>query len=203
MRVPSCLRVLFLCVLALATAGCATTSLVASWTDESWQGGKRQKLLVVGVARDATLRRVYEDEFVRRAAAAGVQAVQSYRFIPEDGPVAEDRLRQAVAESGADGVLTSALIAVTQQTTVSPGFAGPPVGFGYYGFYRWGWGGAVVAPAVQTYFVFFIDTRLHDAKSNALIWAGTTRTASFDSAAAEIRGFVDVVLGALLAKGVV
>ncbi|MCX7893174.1 MAG: hypothetical protein N2544_12500 [Burkholderiales bacterium] len=203
MRYPLSAGVPGFVLAVLALAGCATTSLVASWTDESWQGGKREKLLVVGVARDATLRRVYEDEFVRRAAAAGVQAVQSYRFIPEDGPVPEERLRQAVAESGADGVLTSALLAVTQQTTVSPGFAAPPVGFGYYGFYRWGWGSAVVAPTVQTYFVFFIDTRLHDAKSNALIWAGTTRTASFDSAAAEIRGFVDVVLGALRAKGVV
>lgn len=199
MRVTLPRSILVLVLLALAAAGCATTSLVSSWTDESWSGGKRTKLLVVGVARDASLRRLYEDEFVRRAAAAGVQAVQSYRFVPEDGPVSEERLRKAVAESGADGVLTSALVAVTQEAVVSPGFAGPPPGFGYYGFYRWGWGGAYVPPTVRTYYVFFIETRLHDAGTNALLWAGTTRTASFDSAASHIRGFVDVILGALRA----
>ena len=59
-----------------------------------------RNVLVMSAVRDTSSRRLFEDRMVAALAAAGVKGVQSYRFIPEDGPVDEDRLRRAVSEAG-------------------------------------------------------------------------------------------------------
>jgi hypothetical protein len=194
-----------LAVAALVLAGCAaSTSFVSQWGDDSWKGGKVQKVLVVGVVKDASLRRQFEDDFVRQASTAGVQAVPSYRFIAEDGPVSEAVLRKAVADSGADGVLVSAVQRVDQRVSVSPGYyAGPPIGFGYYGFYRWGYGAAYMPPTAYAYNVVYVETQFHAAKSETLLWAGTTQTIDPRNPGKDIPVFSKLILDALRARQLV
>jgi len=197
----SVLRFVAICIAAFALAGCAATSFVSEWADDSYAGKKLTRVLIVGVVKDASLRRQFEDEFVRQARAAGVDVVQSYRYVPEDGPVPEDRLRKAVAESGADGVVVSAVQRVDQQVQYSPGYyAGPPVGFGYYGFYRWGYAGAYVPPTAYVYMVVYVETQLHAVQPDTLLWAGTTKTIDPSAPAKEIPAFTKLILDALLAK---
>jgi hypothetical protein len=190
---------------ALALAGCASTVFVSQWGNEQFAGRKPDRILVVGVVRDASLRRQYEDEFVRQAQARGVAAVQSYRYLPNDGPQSESDMKRAVAESGADAVLVSVVRSVERQTMISPGFwpPPPPFGFGWYGFYSWGWGGAYMPPQIIQYDVIFIETQLHSVKPDALMWSGTTRTTDPSTAAREIPPFVTLILNALTERRLV
>ena len=76
-------------------AGCATqtTRLDAQWVNPQFAGQRTvRSLMVMGVARDATTRRLYEDRMVAALAGTGVRVVPSYLTLPEDGPVSEDRL---------------------------------------------------------------------------------------------------------------
>jgi hypothetical protein len=198
-------RLAGLVLAALLLAACAaSTSFVTQWGDDAWKGGRLQKVLVVGVVKDPSARRQFEDDFVRQAAAMGVQAVASYRFIPEDGPVPQERLDKAVAAAGADGVLVSTVQAVDQRVSVSPGYyAGPPPGFGYYGFYRWGWGGAWIPPTTYVYNVVYVATQLHAVKGDQLVWAGTTQTVDPRNPAKDIPAFSKLILDALRARNLV
>ena len=58
-------------------------------------------------------------EFVARLVAAGVDAVPSYRYIPEDGRAAEARLQEAVRLANADAAIVTRLVRVEKRTNVS------------------------------------------------------------------------------------
>ena len=134
-------RSLFLLAAAagLVLMGCASTSttLDAQWVNPQYAGKRTvRSVMVMSAVRDSTNRRIFEDRMVAALEAAGVKAVQSYKFIPEEGPVAEDRLRTAVMQAGVTHAMVTRIINVSTQVNVSPGMVmGPAWGPG------WGWGG--------------------------------------------------------------
>ena len=70
---------------------------------------------------------------VAALSAVGVKAVQSYKYLPENGPATEDQLREAVASAGVTHALVSRIINVSTEVNVSPGMVMGPA---------WGPGGA-------------------------------------------------------------
>ena len=119
-----CSALLLAAVLGLGVVGCATTatSIEAQWVNPNVAGTRPVKsLMVMSAVRDSTNRRIFEDRMVAALGAAGVKAVQSYKFIPEEGPVGEDRLRTLVAQAGVTHAMVARIINVSTQVNVSPG----------------------------------------------------------------------------------
>jgi hypothetical protein len=193
-----------LCLLfvGLLVSACASTKLVNSWKDTRYQGPPLSKILVIGVTKQSVVRRTYEDELARQLAEHGVVAVPSYTLIPEDGEVPKDRLAQAVLQSGADGVLIARLVKVSRQVRVEPGtYVGPPF-MGFYDFYPFAWGGFYEPPLIYAYDVVTWETTVFDARTNQMIWAGTTETFAPKDLAKDAREFVSVIIKALVKDGV-
>ena len=138
---------------------CASTAINARWVNP--QAGNRlpvKSVMVMGINRDSTARRIYEDAMVAQLNARGVKAVQSYKFLPEDGPAEQQVIQAAVAKVGADAVLISRTVSVTNEVQVSPGYvAGPPWGFGWPRF-LW------LLPRLLVRRVCVSAERLHGAK---------------------------------------
>jgi hypothetical protein len=174
----------FACAFLLLVAGCANTRFVAEWRANDYQGPGFRKLLVVGVTRDGVMRRVFEDQFVAELARRGVAATASYTLAPKDGELDRAELEKAVAASGADGILSTRLVQVMQQTYVYPwpyGYGGP--GYGFYGYYPYAYRGAWVGysyayapPQVVQYNVVVLETQLFSAADQAMIWGATSQT---------------------------
>ena len=136
---------------ALLLSACTTTQLNAQWLNP--QAGARlpvRNILVIGISRDTTARRVYEDAMVAQLATRGIKAQPSYRSLPDDGPAAQPAIEKAVRDVGADSVLISRTVSVTNEVRVSPGMVmGPPYGFGwggFYGYYHGMWSSAYAIP---------------------------------------------------------
>ena len=112
---------------------------------------------MVGVSKQPSIRRTFEDEFVAKLKSAGVDAVPSYLFIPEDGQVEEARLQEAVKRGNADAVIITRLVRVEKKTEVSPGFyqPAPAVTLGYYGGYSAAWLGYYEPPRIYQYDVLY------------------------------------------------
>jgi hypothetical protein len=122
--------------------GCATTTkIVNQWVNPDYGSPRFTRIIVIGVSKQPSIRRTFEDEFVAKLKAAGMDAVPSYRYIPEDGQVEETRLQEAVKRANADGIIITRLVRVERKTEVSPGFyqPAPAVTFGYYGGYSDAW----------------------------------------------------------------
>jgi hypothetical protein len=200
-------RLLAASVLALLAA-CSSNTIVDQWQRPDFKGGPFKRVLVVGVTTEATVRRIFEDEFVRQLRARGTEAVASYTLIPEDGQVDRARLERAVKEAGADGVIVTRVVKVEQKTQVVPGTpAFPGFGTDIYGFYGTGWGGVWTGyaspPAVFQYEEVRAETKLFDARSAQLVWAAQSDIFAPTDARKDSADFASRIIAALAARKLV
>lgn len=192
--------VLLAAAAVIALSSCATsTELNAQWINP--QAGNRlpvKSVMVMGINRDSTARRIYEDAMVAQLAARGVKSVQSYKALPGDGPAEQQAIQAAVGSVGADAVLISRTVSVSNEVRVSPGLvAGPPWGFGwsgFYGYYHGFWSAAyAIPPSVYTVQNVLVDTRLFDAKEYLLLWSGSSTTVPTGSMQQTIQDFAKTI----------
>lgn len=197
---PLALR-LIVVALVLAASGCASTRLVHQWSNPDVPAPRFTKIMVIAISKQPGIRRSFEDVFVAKLKGAGVDAVVGYRFIPEDGPVEEPRLREAVAQAGVDATLMTRLVRVERKTTMDPGYYYyPPIwGFSFYRGYSAAWLGYYEPATVYQYDVFVSETSLYDVPKNQLIWSGTVETVP-QSIDKDIARYVDAVIEALKRK---
>lgn len=189
-------------VVALSSCA-ASTELNAQWVNP--QAGNRmpvKSVMVMGINRDATARRIYEDSMVAQLGARGIKAVQSYKSLPDDGPAEQKAIQAAVSGVGADAVLISRTLSVTNQVRVTPGFiAGYPWGYGFggfYGYYQGFWSAAyAIPPNVYTYQNVLVDTRLFDAKEYVLLWSGSSTTVPTNSMQQTLQEFAKTISDSL------
>lgn len=184
----------------LLLVACATTALDGTWIHPEFAGKRLQgPVLVVGVARDDTVRRIYEDEMVARLGARGVKALRSYQLVP--GALRDDsveRLQQAARKAGVTYVLSTAVIGQEREAVVyqDPRVYGGWGGYrGWYGSY---WGMAYpVRTDVRVYSVYIAQTALTDVATDRIDWTARTRTTAPTDVEQETRAFVDVIVDAL------
>ena len=175
----------FACLLALAALtalvnGCASTRIENAWENPEWQGGPLRNVMVFGISRDGVQRRIFEDTFVAQLRARGVAAVQSYLTLPGDGDPGREKVLQAVKAAGADGLITTRLMAVDRSLNVYPGtpyMVGRPwLGPGFYDFYGASWAYYYAPPVVTTSTTLYMEVNVFAAQLGTLIWSGTTAT---------------------------
>ena len=213
---------LFLLAAAAAVLlhGCATTSttLDAQWVNPQYAGKRSvRSVMVMSAVRDSTNRRIFEDRMVAALEAAGVKAMQSYKFLPEEGPVSEERLRSVVTQAGVTHALVTRIINVSTQVNVSPGMVMGPAwgpGWGWGGGWGPGWGGFAgyqnsmwatsIPPQVTTTQNVHSDTRVFDAADAAVLWsAATTTSTGYTSVNQLIDQFVQLIVSAMAKDGVI
>ena len=181
-------------VAAAIFAGCASnTQMNGVWVNP--EAGKRtlvNNVLVIGINRDSTARRIYEDAIVAQFAARGIKGQPSYKLLPELGPAPPPDIEMTVRNAGVDAVLVSRTVRVSTDIRVTPGHSYGPAGF--YGM----WGGAFsTAPNVYTVQNVEVESRLFDVKDLALLWSGSSTTNPTSSMQQTITEFATVLIKAL------
>ena len=163
-----------LVLLALILVACSSTVLRDSWRDPQFQREPLRNVLVIGVARSQSNRRVFEDGFVQALRAQGVEGTASYPLLPEDGAIPNERIKQAVARAAADAVLITRVLRVDRTVTVTPGYVAPGYPHGFYGWYSETW--VAVPPMVDQYDVLTIESTLWDMRHERAVWSGTSES---------------------------
>ena len=70
-------RLLLVLGLFATLSACSSTKLTESWDSQEYSGPPAQKVLVVGMIKDAVTRRFFEKHFVAQAKSKGVDAIAS------------------------------------------------------------------------------------------------------------------------------
>jgi hypothetical protein len=200
-------RLLAATAVTLLLTACQTTSIQSAWYDTSYKGGPFKKIVVIASDGTTADSRVFEDIFVQKLLAAGVQAVPGYTTVPPDARRTESTFAPAVAATGADGVILVRLLRVDTKTQVStvmmPGpMMGPWGGFYGPGFYGGGFygGGFYAAPEVTQYDVASVETNVYNVNSKTLVWAATTQTVNPTTVAQEAPNYADLIIAQLRAR---
>lgn len=184
----------------LLLSGCAATQIINQWSNPSYTAASFKRIMVIGVSKQSSIRRTFEDEFVAQLTAAGTAAVPGYEFIPEDGQVEESRLAEAVKRADADAVITTRLVRVEREAEYIPGTYGPYPGFGFYRWYSSAWVGFYEPPRLRFYDIYISETSLYDVGNDRLVWSGIAKTTKLNDIRSEIQEFVEVVIAALREK---
>jgi hypothetical protein len=187
-------------LLGLCLAACTTTTLEGTWIRPGFAGRLQGTVMVVGVARDNTVRHTYEDDMVQKLGARGVTALRSYEKVPgvlDEG--ANEQLMTAARAAGARYLLSTALIGrqLEQVVTQDPAaYAG-----GYHRWYGAYWNTSYTE--VRTFEVYVAQTALTDVAEDRIEWTARTRTEAPSDILKETPAFVDVIVGSLATAGLV
>ena len=189
-------------IVALALlAGCTASQLVSQKANPDYVGRPLKSVMVVAVTEDEIVRRTYEDRVVALLGKRGIKGIPGYSAVGRRGKVEEAELRQAIARSGAEGVMITRVTSI-DQSTIELSATEVAVGYGwggFYGYYSGVWT-TVSAPAqtVTGPRTTVSETRLFDARSGALAWTGLVTTKESDDFNAALTQYIQVIFDAMV-----
>lgn len=103
-------------------SGCSSTKSVATWKDQEYTDGPLKKIVVVGVFKNLSSRRAFEDRIAKELNEnSGVEAVPSLRFMPPGVKYERQNMEQTFTERGFDGILIVRTKSVENHLTYVPG----------------------------------------------------------------------------------
>jgi hypothetical protein len=198
--------------MALLVAACATTTVTGSWKNPDYRGTIR-KIYIVGIAKQETSRRIFEDEFGRQLQPYGVTGIPSYKDLADVQNAGKETIAERVRENRADSVLLTRMVGKRTEEVVTPGRISTYSTGPYYGYpdpYYRNWGSyydrryeTIYEPATVTQLqIATIEANLYDAATGELIWSAQLDTAVEANTQKLIADFVEVVTRELRRQGV-
>jgi len=206
----------FLTLGGLLLAGCSSTTLSGSWKNPDYNS-QVKKVYIIGIAKQETNRRIFEDDFSQQLTAHGVTGLSSYKDLPTSEEIDEFKIAQSVKAIGADSVLMAHVTGKRTEEVVNPGRistynSGPGYGGGYYDrpYYR-SYGNyynyrrdVIYEPSTITQFeVVTVEATLYDTQTKELIWSAQLETVIEDKIQTLLTEFIKTVVEDLKNKGVI
>ncbi|MFZ1864860.1 MAG: hypothetical protein WAU39_11605 [Polyangiales bacterium] len=181
--------VTFIAASAMAACHKDKTSIPLSWRNPGFEDAFFRKLFIIGIGRDESARRMFEDTFVKALDARGAEAQSSWTVLPQSEQLTEEQIRSAIDGGGFDGVLITRLLSVeeAQEYVQGKSYVVPKTthyGYGYYGYYSYyGTSYATVHEpgSIKTNTTVRLETNLYSVATGGLVWSGQTDTINPDS----------------------
>lgn len=154
-----------------------------TWSSSQDYDRKFEKVLVMGLVNDVTLRSDVESELVFAAGKINLKAANGMSlFPPELGKPFEDieRVKARLREKGFDGIITVALIDIrAERYRASQVSYEPLVYYDRFRNYYYRTYDLVYRPGYYSaYSKYFIETNFYELKGGTLVWSG--RSEIFD-----------------------
>jgi len=193
-------------------AGCkASTDFTGTWKNEQAESGDIQTILVTALTSRVNVRQTAEDDLAAALQTMGYKTVKSLDVMPpkftETKELNKEALFAKIEETGADAILTVALIHEETENRYAPGSTPyAPMRFGYYGNF-WGYYNAWYPALTATGYyeedkIYFIETNLYDATTQELLWSGQSQTYNPGSLSRFSKEFATVVVSEMEKAGV-
>lgn len=154
-----------------------------------------KNVLIVGVARDSSARKTFEDDFVTQLKQHKVAAFPSYLFFPGDKLPSKEAVSGIVKEKGIDTVLVTRVTDQKDvQQNVPGGYAYASPYRSYWGYYGYGWGYAHSPGYTVTNTEVVLESNLYNVESDTLEWTATSKTTTQGDRIDVIRSFIPAIV---------
>ncbi len=179
MKILQTAILLLFCTLLVS---CSANRLTSTWNDPALVDIPLAPVLVVGVAKDATKRHIYEDTFVDSLSALNTKAVASYTASKQSIDPNEDALRKIVKKTGAQTVLITHMVGTSEKSHYQPtlnrygNLGSSPTGL--YRYYPMIYSSVYTPESYISTTKVVQETNLYDVSNEKLIW--TARSESID-----------------------
>jgi hypothetical protein len=183
----------------LVIACCSATTLDSVWRDPNYQGGKLEKVLVIGVAREETNRRLFEDKFETQLKNSGTDVISSYTIIASEEMLDKAAVENEIKTLRVRAVLITRLVNIKKENNYVPTGRFPRQYYqsGWYGGYSRSYGN-VKAPGYRVeYEVVSLETHIYDTQTEKLIWSGLSSTVLEGSVEKAIQSVIKAIIKSL------
>ncbi len=167
---------LLLIVSVMLTSCGGGSKMTGSWSDSTVTAPVKGKILVIGVARNETHQRIFENSLGANLEAEGVVTVAGHTLTSEKIEPTKEAIVALVQQAGAAAVLVTHVIGSEEMSSYFPAIGGTFITPGYYG------GLYSYYPMVYNYVympaqnfskeVVTLETGLYDAHTGKLLWVG-------------------------------
>lgn len=197
--------------LCLALAACAPkVKILESWAAPDVQKSSVKKILVLGLAPDSGMRRLFERTFVEDLAKHGYEGIPGHLWVPDPSQADKEALKERVRQEGVTHVLVARVTNRTRVETYHPPTVTTvgvsPYGPGWYGswgsYYSVGYSYVSSPGYVSTSDVVNLETNFYDAAKDALVWSGLSETWVQGSGVENIPPVIDALVYEMRAKKV-
>jgi len=193
-----------LMIFIVLVSGCSTAHLTGSWKSPEYVK-TIDHVYIVGIAKNAVSRRLFEDEFEKKLRTAGVTGHVSYQDFASDPETDKDIVIEKARQKGADSILLTRMIRKRTETVVSPGrVTGYETGPAYYypspyyrsynTYYTRRYETIYEPPKVAQYQIATVESNLYDTTTKELIWSAQLETTVEGSLQKMIDDYIDVVI---------
>ena len=159
-------------------SGCGPkTKIVADWSAPDVEPEPFKKVVAVATSQDKILRRIAEDEFVKRL-PKGTQGVTAYSLIPEESREDKDAVRSILKKAGVDGAVVFMVTGVDTNLEYSPGTSH----YNFYGYYGWAWSTAYTPDYMKWEKTVNVEASVYRISDEKLVWSAISQSTDPESA---------------------
>ena len=170
MKSPKLFR-LFLCLLLVTVAAaCSPIKKLEVWKEETYSTHP-QKMLLIAIAKRNNTRRQAENVLANQLVKRGLEAIPSYKVLPQEEKLDRQAVEAKVRELGFDSVLVARSISQKEITNHQYGgvILGGSAVYSNGGWYGYGYGYTYNREYDTDYFI--ISTKLYDVDSEMPAWS--------------------------------
>jgi len=200
-------------IILFAVASCSpSTKILGSWTSPSTPSEGYSSVFVTAITENIVNRSVFENDLDAILNAKNVEAESSFDIIPAGYKATEgdkERVLSEIKATGAEAVLTVALLDQTSETRYVPGTTTySPMGYGgyygrFYGYYSY-YNPVMYDPGYYTTDKnFYLEINLYDINTEELVWSAQSETTNPSSIETFSAAFSEIVVAQMLKDGVI
>lgn len=162
---------LFLCLLLVTVAAaCSPIKKLEVWKEETYSTHPK-KMLLIAIAKRERTRRQAENVLANQLVKRGLEAIPSYKVLPQEEKLDRQAVEAKVRELGFDSVLVAR--SISQKEITNHQYGGVVLGgvavYSDGGWYGYGYGYTYNREYDSDYFI--ISTKLYDVDSERPAWS--------------------------------
>ena len=170
MKSPKLFR-LFLCLLLITVAAaCSPIKKLEVWKEETYSTHP-QKMLLIAIAKRDSTRRQAENVLANQLVKRGLEAIPSYKVLPQEEKLDRQAVEAKVRELGFDSVLVAR--SISQKEITNHQYGGVILG-GTAVYSNGGWHGYAYGYTYNREYdsdYFIISTKLYDVDNEMPAWS--------------------------------
>jgi len=194
------LLAIFLISGILFTSCSSGTKVIATWKNEQVRMRSIEKILVIGIAKDPWVRKMFEGELKEEFEDYNVEAISSLEIVSPDEKITKENFDLYFEKEYFDAVIITRVVAenINKETvynyTPSYGLYG---GYGFHGYYNYSVG-YMNSPGylIETKNVN-LETNVFDVRTKQMVWSTISESFDVKKASDVIGPLVQLVVEAM------
>lgn len=210
---PRLKHLLCFAFIGLFASACSSTTVKDSWVKPG-HTDKIENVYLIGIAKDESIRMLFENTFSRQLSGQGIKATSSFNDLPKDQEGNREKIVQAMTANGCDSVLLTKLVRKRREiVSTSPGKQMIKVNpvplyvdpwYNSWGDYYYSSYSVInIAPKINEDVILTIESVLFNLKTEEMIWAAQLETVDEINIKKMLQGYVEEVTRNLKGKGLI